>query len=217
MRTGHPRKHWTPDELAYLRKAYPTDRAKDIAQALGCRIRQVFNMAWKLGLKKPVETIAQHAREAMQRQDHGARKTRFQPGHATWNKGTHFTAGGRSAETRFKPGQKPHTWHPIGHERITKDGYLQRKMTDTGITRHDYVPVHHLIWREAGRDIPAGHALVFKNRNKTDIRLDNLELIPRAELMRRNSVHNYGPDIARLHQLQGAITRQINRKKGQPA
>ena len=31
--------------------------------------------------------------------------------------------------------------------------------------------------------------------------------------MRRNSAHNRGPEIARLIQLKGAITRQINKRK----
>ena len=43
---------------------------------------------------------------------------------------------------------------------------LERKLTDTGVTRRDFVCIHHIIWREAGREIPPGHALVFKDGNK---------------------------------------------------
>lgn len=32
--------------------------------------------------------------------------------------------------------------------------------------------------------------------------------------MHRNSVHNYGPEIASICQLQGAIKRQINKRQG---
>lgn len=87
-------------------------------------------------------------------------------------------------------------------------------LTDTGVTRRDFVCIHHIVWREAGREIPSGHALVFRDGNKRNFALNNLELVSRAELMRRNSVHNYGPEIARIHQLQGAITRQINKRIG---
>jgi hypothetical protein len=31
--------------------------------------------------------------------------------------------------------------------------------------------------------------------------------------MRRNSVHNYGPDLAKLIHLRGQIIRQINRRE----
>ena len=111
----------------------------------------------------------------------------------------------------IQPHNRFHNWVPIGSERVSKDGYLQRKLTDTGNIR-DFVAVHHIIWHEAGRTIPPNHALIFKDGDKTKIELDNLELISRADLMRRNSVHNYGPEIAQLHQLQGVITRRINQR-----
>ena len=38
------------------------------------------------------------------------------------------------------------------------------------------------------------------------------ELVTRAELMRRNSMHRHGPELARITQLRGCITRQINRR-----
>ena len=62
---------------------------------------------------------------------------------------------------------------------VLPEGYLQRKMADTGVTRRDYVNVHHLIWREAGNDIPPGHILIFRDGNKANFALENLELITR--------------------------------------
>lgn len=161
--------------------------------------RQVYRKAKALLLKKDPTVIA---------------ATRFKPGQEPWNSGTHFASGGRSVETRFKPGNKPHTWRPIGTELISKEGYLERKVTDTGVTEHDYVPVHHLVWREAGREIPKGSVLVFRDGDKRNFAIDNLELVTRQELMRRNSIHNCGPEIAQLIQLRGAISRQINQREG---
>ena len=62
-----------------------------------------------------------------------------------------------------------------------------------------------------GHHIPAGHALVFRDGNKRNFDIHNLELVPRAELMRRNSLHRHGPDIARAYQLVSALNRKINR------
>jgi hypothetical protein len=208
------RKTWREEEIAVLKEMYQTESAKDIAARLGCTLSQVQNKAWSLGLKKSREVIAELSRRAMADPNHPGRRHQFRKGLTPWNKGLHWESGGRSFETRFKPGNKPHSWNPVGHEREVKGGYLQRKIQDTGCTRRDYVMVHHLVWREAGREIPPGHALVFKDGNKRNFSLDNLELISRAELMRRNSVHNYGPEIARVHQLQGAIMRQINKRRG---
>ena len=60
--------------------------------------------------------------------------------------------------------------------------------------------------------MPQGHAVVFKNGNKADIRIENLELITRRELMARNTVHNLPPAIVQVVQLRGALVRQINRR-----
>lgn len=106
----------------------------------------------------------------------------FAAGHQTWNAGMKgWQAGGRSAETRFGKDHKPHNWQPIGHERLTKEGYLQRKVTDTGDTVNDYVEVHRLLWEEHHGPIPDGHIVTFRDGDRTHIALDNLMLMTRAE------------------------------------
>lgn len=204
---------FTQDEEDVLRARYPHENTADIARDIGRTVTSVYRKANDMGLFKTPEFMA--SKLAGRLDGVVGEASRFKPGHKTWNSGMKgWTAGGRSAETRFKKGNKPHTWNPIGHERTSKEGYIQRKLTDTGVTRRDYVNVHWIVWREAGRDIPPGHVLVFRDGNKTNFALDNLELITRQELMRRNTVHNYGKEIAQLVQLRGTITRQINKREG---
>lgn len=205
-------KHWTPSDDAIMRDRYPSTPTKALVVELGASERAIYARASLLGLKKSAEYLAS---EVAGRLGHGKGSAcRFLPGQTPWNKGTNFVAGGRSAETRFKPGQRPHTWNPIGHERITKDGYRERKISDTGITRNDYVGLHILLWREFYGDIPTGHAVVFRDKNKENIAINNLECVSRAELMRRNSYHNnYPKDVQLLIQLRGAVNRQINQRK----
>jgi hypothetical protein len=190
-------RRWTPTEDKQLRALYGTQPASAIARELGRTLASVKNHIRELGLTA------------------GHNNGRFPKGLTPWNKGKKYDSGGRSHETRFKPGGKPHTWKPIGSERVSEEGYLQRKMTDTGYPPRDWVPVHHILWREAGREIPPGYRLAFKDGNKRNFDLENLELVSIADMMRRNTVHNYGPEIAQLHQLRGAITRQINRRTAQ--
>ncbi len=191
IRAGWP---WTAYDDARLRELYDTLPASAIARELGRTRAAVKNHVNKLGLTK------------------GHNSGCFEPGMVPWNKGKAFDSGGLSHETRFKAGHLPKNYKPLGSERVSKEGYLQRKMTDTGYPPRDWVPVHHLVWRDAGREIPPGHVLRFIDGNNRNFALDNLETIHRAELMKRNSVHNYGPEIAQLVQLRGAITRQINRR-----
>ena len=187
-----PGRVWTTDEDARLRELYDTIPASAIGKLLGRSKSSIKNRTHVLGLTK------------------GHNSGRFDKGITPWNKGKRYDSGGRSHETRFKPGDRPKTYKPVGSERVSKEGYLQRKMTDTGYPPRDWVPVHHVVWREAGREIPSGFRLTFRDGNKRNFSLDNLELVSIADMMRRNTFHNYGPEIARLVQLRGAITRQIN-------
>ena len=86
-------------------------------------------------------------------------------------------------------------------------------MTDTGYTPRDYVAVHHLVWAEHYGPVPAGHAIVFRDGNKNNFNIENLECVSRAELMRRNTVHRYPKEIALAVQLRGALNRKLNRFK----
>ena len=66
---------------------------------------------------------------------------------------------------------------------MTCEGYLERKVTDTGVKRIDYRLVHHLVWLAAGREIPPGHVLTFRDGDKRNFDLDNLELLTRKQLI----------------------------------
>lgn len=141
---------------------------------------------------------------------------RFKAGHTPWNKGMKgLDIGGHA--TRFKKGNRSgsaaHFYQPIGAERIRKDGYLQRKVNDDLPLQRRWRLVHLLVWEAANGPVPPNHAVAFKDGNKQNISIDNLELISRAELMRRNSCHQYGQEVAKLVQLRGAVTRQINKRK----
>lgn len=79
------------------------------------------------------------------------------------------------------------------------------------MSRANWEFLHTALWRQHHGAIPRGHAVVFRNGDKTDIRIDNLELVTRTELMRRNSYHtNYPPEIRQCIQLRGALNRKIN-------
>ena len=129
--------------------------------------------------------------------------------------------------TQFQPGVRQGVaamlYKPIGTERISKDGYLERKTHDAlpdGVSKTEanrlrqrrWKPVHVIVWESEHGPLPKSHAVAFKNGNKADIRLDNLECITRAELMKRNTVHNLPEPVARAVQLLGALNRQIRKR-----
>lgn len=209
-----PRTVWTDAMVEVLTKRYPNEPSLAIAIDLGIKTHHVYQKAGRMGLKKTAEFLAGPLSGRTDGKRGGA--SRFQAGHQTWNKGTNFTAGGRSAETRFKKGNRTHTWHPIGFERVTKDGLLQRKMTEHFHSPSDYVSVHLLTYQEHHKTIvPRGYVVIFEDGNKRNFDITNLKMVSRAELMKRNSVHNLPKELAELVQLRGAVNRQINARSKQ--
>lgn len=192
-----------------LTKRYPHEPSLSLAKEFGINTSRVYQKAARMGLKKTPEFLS--SPESGRTDGKRGGSSRFKPGHRTWNKGVSFNTGGRSKETQFKKGMKPHTWQPIGTERISKDGYLQRKVADTGEKVKDWVYVHILLWQEHHKtELPKGHAIVFKDGDKTNITIENLECLSRAELMKRNSVHRFPKELIELIHLRGVINRKIN-------
>jgi HNH endonuclease len=121
-------------------------------------------------------------------------------------------APGRMKDTQFKSGQKGWNWMPVGATRLI-DGYLFRKVCDVSKVPYyvNWKAEHHLIWQKATgqRRVPRGHALIFKDGNRLNITLENLELITRKELRARNSIHALPEELKEVIRLKGAINRQI--------
>lgn len=220
---------WSDADLAVLRARYPHEPTRELAKDLGRGERAVYQQALKIGLRKTREYLASPIAGRWDGKRGGA--TRFKPGHESWNKGVKGSSGTHPncRPTQFKPGQRQGVavklWKPVGTERISKDGYLERKVAEldaTGLTPVEanrgrqrlWRAVHVLVWEEANGPLPKGHAVVFRNGDRTDRRLENLECVTRKELMLRNSYHRYPQPIPKLIQLRGALNRQVNKRAG---
>ncbi len=120
------RETWTAEQELVLLRLYPDMPNEVLAARLNKTLQQICSKAYRLGLKKSPEFSKKI------RQDWDS-ATRFKKGNTPWNCGMKgLPARGRSSETQFKKGQKPHTWLPVGSTRVSADGYLQRKISDTG-------------------------------------------------------------------------------------
>lgn len=222
IRRGKPAKQpWTAAEDRLLRRDYANTVTAAIASQLGRTPSSVYQRARVLGLAKSDAFLASVMSGRMRPGgDLPGAACRFKAGNTPWNAGRKgWTAGGDSHRFRFKRGQMPHNHKPIGSLRIA-DGYLQRKVTDTGYPPRDWVAVHRLVWQAAHGQIPPGHAVAFKPGRHTTyeaaLTLDALELVSRRELMARNTRHaNYPPELNRLIQLRGALNRKINNRTRQ--
>lgn len=214
------RRFWTESEREEVRRRYPDEVTADIGRDINRSVGGIYDQANKMGLRKSPEFMSRvHGRVLIR----AGAASRFSANHATWNKGIPGSAGNHpnTKRTQFKPGRRPEearNYRPIGTLRICKDGYLERKITDDQsiAPARRWVGVHRLVWEETNGPIPKGHAVVFKpGMASTDvdaITIDAVELISRAELMRRNTRHNLPPELNALISTKARLTRLINER-----
>jgi hypothetical protein len=126
------------------------------------------------------------------------RTGRFDPGAVPANKGKKMPYHPNSAATRFKKGNLPHNTQYLGHERLSKDGYVEISVDQpnphTGFSRR-YVQKHRWLWEQANGPVPAGMVLKCLG-DKLDTDPSNWKLVPRAILPRLNGRFGRGYDTA---------------------
>ena len=217
-------RHWTPAQLQVLREKYPDTPTAQLAAELGRHIGSVHQKAAVMGIRKSAAFMASvsSGRRQLAKQNANIKSTQFKQGLVPWNKGVKgYNPGGRSAETQFKKGGRTgaaaHNYVPIGSLRISKEGHLEQKVSDDPALypARRWKPVARIVWESANGPIPEKHFVIFKPGMKTavlaEITADKLECISRAQNALRNHPKNRSPEMGRLYQIKGAITRQVNR------
>lgn len=215
------RNPWLPQEVEALRKLYPDHTAIFIANVLGRDAGSIYRKAFALGIEKSDGFWQSDASGRAQKgkQDPRMQATQFKKGQASWNKGIKESTGlhPNSRATQFRKGRAPEesrNYLPIGSLRLSKDGWLERKVTDDHpVPARRWVAEHRLVWEREHGPIPDGYIVIFRDRRRTavpeEITVDRLECITKAENLRRNRARD--PELLKLIQLKGAITRQLNR------
>lgn len=103
----------------------------------------------------------------------------FKKGHVSHNKGKKQIeymsqeAIERTKKTRFKIGNKPKNYRPVGSERITKDGYIEVKVADP----NKWETKNKIIYKQYFGDIPKGHKVIYADGNKLNNDINNLILV----------------------------------------
>lgn len=175
---------WTPDMDNVLKENYPYKETSEVAKMLGLTTKQILCRARRLKLHKSPEVVKGIRENGM-----------FLKGHVPFNKGMkqhEFMSEEviqKTIATRFKKGQIPVNVKNVGYERITRDGYVEIK------TEKGFVLKHRMLWEKYYGTIPKRHVIRFKNGNKQDVRIENLELVTFENNMKDNTIHNYPPEI----------------------
>ena len=214
------RRPWTEAERAELIRRYPDELTSAIAADMGRTEQQVYYAAHKIGLKKSPEFLASPASTQFRT---GHAPTQFKPGLVPWNKGLPGSTGTHpnTVRTQFKPGRRPeeaHNYRPVGSVRLTRDGYLERKVSDDpGVyPARRWIAVHRLVWEAENGPVPKGCVVVFRPGMRTTdpdlITIDRIEMITRAENMARNTIHARNEELRELSKLKYRLTRAVNKR-----
>ena len=163
---------WSEEEKEYLKKIVTNNGYKTITSLMNEKFEYQFSEG--------------QIRGAIRRYKLNTGLTgHFKKGSIPWNKGKKGINYEGSKATQFKKGHIPFNKKPIGSERVDTEGYTLIKIAEPDV----YELKHRVIWEKHYGEIPKGSAVIFKDRNKQNLDIDNLILVDRKELLVLN---NYG-------------------------
>lgn len=198
-----PPKIWSEEQKMILKRLYPDSTMQEMIAALNNEFDkdQIQKKSQKMGIKKSAAF-----RERFGLDENGRLTGKAAP----HNKGKKFEVGGRSAEFHFQKNNMPHNSVPVGTIRHEKEGYLKIKIAE----RDKWELLHREVWkRENGAYPPDNCVIVFKDGNKENCDISNLEILTRQEFMLRNSMHRFPEELRKVIHLQSVIRRKINARQ----
>jgi len=213
------RRVWTEIEIEQLRALYPDHKTSLIVNAIGRPIWQLYHKAQLLGLKKSAAFMASSESGRLTKLTAGGVRHRFPKGHVPANKGLRRPGwfSGRMRETQFQKGGFPINRDPdyyvIGALRVNTDGYIDMRVSFAP-GANGWRALHSILWEDAHGKIPRTHCLRFKDGDRLNVELGNLELLTRSDNMRRNSIHRILPkDLVQTKQLLGQLKRRVREEQ----
>jgi hypothetical protein len=204
------RKHWTDAEIQEMKHLYPNNYSNDIAKHFGVDVRKVYSLAFRFKLKKSTEFLKMELARQADRLRVVGKASHFKPGHISHNKGQKMSkeAYEKCSATMFKSGIVPHNTKFDGYERTTVDGYVEVR-----IKKGVFKLKHRLIYEQHYGPIPKGMYIIFKDKNKLNFDINNLELISLKEHMARNTIQRFPKELKQLIHLNTKLKKLTNEKQ----
>lgn len=163
---------WTDEEKKYLAEIVPGHHYREIAELMIQKFKKSF-------------TIDQIKNAIARYKLNTGFTGRFEKGHTAHNKGKKIEEYAskqgieNSKKTRFRKGNIPLNYRPVGSERVNVDGYIEIKIADPNRWRLKHI----VVWEKENGPIPPQHAILFLDGNKQNVFIENLMLVTREELL----------------------------------
>ena len=187
---------WSSEEKKYLTEITPGHHYNEISNLMTKKFKHEF-------------TINQIKNAINRYKLNTGFNGQFKKGNVPANKGKKGFMGAN--RTSFKKGNTPYNYKPVGSERITKDGYIEVKVSDPNKWRLKHI----IIWERENGKVPKGYVLVFGDGNKNNLDLNNLILISRKQLliMNKNKLIKDNVELTKTGIVIAGLISKINEKK----
>jgi HNH endonuclease len=214
MANGKTRREWTAEERETVRVKFSDMTSAALAAEMGRTVSSVNQQAALMGIKKSEAHLSSDLSGRISKMREFGARHRFAKGQPAINKGKKQTdymtpeAIERTKKTRFQQGGDNGKQLPIGTITIlnNKGGKVKCIILGNGKRAH----LNRHTWAQAHGEIPKDMIIVHKDGDAMNCDLANLEMISKAENMRRNSVLNLPPEIKEATYDIAKLTRKIN-------
>jgi HNH endonuclease len=181
---------WTQEEIEFLKNNYENTLTSQLAQILGKNISAVYRMAYSLQIRKTQEFIKSFGSTLSQHP--AALANRIKTGNEPYNKGKKMPDHIRNKvlKTFFKAGHLPHNTKSDGALSKRSDGYWWMRV---GLA--NWKQVHRVVWEQANGPLQKNDVIRFKDGNRDNYQLDNLELTTKQGNMQLNTIHRYPDEV----------------------
>lgn len=208
------RVRYSQEQLDEIRQRYPHEKTQVIADSMSITVASIYNLAYKLGLKKSAEYLLTPGCGRLLKGTRNGIAGEFKKGHVPFNKGLKMpdSVYDKVKGTMFKKGNVPANVKPVGYLSVRPDTsgreYIYIKIKDSVWELY-----HRYLWEQEHGEIPNKMKIVFINGNSLDCKLENMKLMTYQEAMLMNTIHRYTPEIKQLIKLNNKLKRKLNGKE----
>ena len=201
----------TPEEIRqFIRDHAPGMYNQDLAAMVNEKFgtnhtrASIADLKYQMGVRSGIDA-------GFKKGVHSSPATEWKKGHVPINKGTKGMFPNCGGATRFKKGQRPHNYRPLGTEVKNSDGYWKVKVADPNIWKMKHV----LVWEQEHGPVPEGMIVTFLDGNHDHCTPDNLALISMEANIRRNQMHLYGdtPELGKAAVVTAEIIALVRRRR----
>ncbi len=185
------RRNLTSEQVKEIVKLYPNTKSSVTADMYGVSVNHIYKTAQRYGVKKSEEFMNSDNSGRIKKGQRLSINTEFKKGVPFRHKGK------KKAEYTKKPITECSTWWKKGNKpyNTAKDGEV-RWREGVGfyfirLAENEWEFYHRYLWKEAHGEIPENYNIVFKDGNRKNCKLENLECLSNAELGERNRITKY--------------------------